>query len=59
MSKEIDKVLVTDTKVTLKIVFRDAWGIYKRQQMTFSRRQFEVAMRDAQVTVPWNRVHQP
>ena len=58
MSKEIDKVEVTDKKVTLKIVWRDGWGIYKRQQMTFSRRHFENAMARAGITVPWSRVKQ-
>ena len=57
MSKEIDKVEVTDTKVKLVVVDRDGWGsVRRRQQMTFNRRHFEHAMARAGILVPWSRV---
>lgn len=57
MSREINKVEVTDTKVKIVVVERNYWGsIVRRQQMTFKRRHFEQAMANAGITVPWSRV---
>lgn len=52
--KQIHKVVVKPGKVTLTIVERDYWGaIKKRQQMTFTKRHFDKALSDAEITVPW------
>lgn len=55
--KEIDKINIRADKVTIVVVERDMWGgVRKRQQMTFRRRQFESALRTAEITVPWQEV---
>jgi len=53
------KVTLTETdRVRLEIEFRDSWGqVQKRQQVSFSRRVFERALRDADITVPWSAVN--
>lgn len=55
--KEVNRVRIKGDRVTLTVVDRDSWGtIRSRRQMTFRRRAFERALRDAEVTVPWTEV---
>lgn len=39
--------------VTLKMVRRSDWGPTETFQFTLPRRTFERALKDAQITVPW------
>lgn len=57
--KEIHSVTVDENRdrVTLVVVERDSWGAIRgRKQMTFRKRQFESALRTAEMTVPWQDV---
>ena len=58
--KEIHSIEIRGDRVRVKVHDRDAtWGwIRNRQQMTFRRRQFEQALRDAEIVVPWDQVKQ-
>lgn len=55
MSKHIKDITInpkTD-RVTLRFETRDSWGIVGRNQITVARREFEDAMREAGIIVPW------
>lgn len=55
--KHIKDVTINENKVTLRFQDRDRYGyITARQQITLSKREFEKALRDAGVTVPWHQV---
>lgn len=57
MSWEIKSIELGEHKVKLVFEDRDIYGYLKeRQQKTFRRRQFEAALRNAKVVVPWDEV---
>jgi hypothetical protein len=52
--KEVKEVQIKGDRVTLTVEDRDRWNrLRRRQQLTFRRRQFELALRKAEVTIPW------
>ena len=60
MSKQVE-IMVDDTKGTVRLVIKefDRWGwMRRRSQHTFRRRQFESALRNADMVVPWQKVEQ-
>lgn len=57
MSWEVKSVQLNGDKVTFKFEDRASWGfVRERRQMTFRRRQFELALQQAEITVPWTDV---
>lgn len=62
MAKVIKKLELTADKVKLVVEDVDRWGYVKynsRRQMTFNRRHFENALRQALITVPWDQINGP
>lgn len=56
MSKEIKSITLKDKKVTMVFQERNSWGtIVGKQQITISRWALERALREAEITVPWDR----
>lgn len=57
MSNHIQDITIKDGKVKMRFVKRNSWGtIESRQQITIPKWEFERAMREAEVTVPWKDV---
>jgi len=49
---EVD--MIEGGKVRLTMLRKDQWGrVKERKQYTFTRRQFERALNQATITVPW------
>jgi hypothetical protein len=50
------KIEVRDSRVTIKTIRRDAFGVHERKQFTISKRKFLNALDQAEFTVSWRDV---